>query len=100
MGGTAISLRSARACSNRLRAQQWRGRAAIHRQIDGSGALVSIQPAGGRLLGLAVDTGTTKLAAYLVDLATGGNVEQGRCDESSDRLRRRRRDPHHIREHR
>jgi uncharacterized 2Fe-2S/4Fe-4S cluster protein (DUF4445 family) len=71
MGGTAISLRSARTCSNRLRAQQWRGRAAIYRQTDGTEALVSIQPVGGGLLGLAVDTGTTKLAAYLVDLATG-----------------------------
>jgi uncharacterized 2Fe-2S/4Fe-4S cluster protein (DUF4445 family) len=74
MGGTAISLRSACASSNRLRAQQWRGRAAIHRQIDGTGALVSIQPAGRALLGLAVDTGTTKLAAYLVDLASGATL--------------------------
>jgi uncharacterized 2Fe-2S/4Fe-4S cluster protein (DUF4445 family) len=71
MGGTAISLMSARAASIRLRAQQWRGRAAVHRRPDGTGALVSIQPAGGALLGLAVDTGTTKLAAYLVDLASG-----------------------------
>jgi len=71
MGGIAISLRSGRDCSRRLRAQNWQGRAAIHTQIDGAGALISIQPAGGRLLGLAVDTGTTKLAAYLVDLATG-----------------------------
>ena len=74
MGGTAISLRSARACSTRLRAQQWRGRAAVYRQPDGTGALVSIQPAGGALLGLAVDTGTTKLAAYLVDLASGATL--------------------------
>jgi len=71
MGGTAISLRSARACSNRLRAQNWRGRAAVYRGLVGSGTLISLQPAGARLFGLAVDTGTTKLAAYLVDLATG-----------------------------
>ena len=33
--------------------------------------LVSILPAGSRMMGLAVDIGTTKLAAYLVDLETG-----------------------------
>jgi uncharacterized 2Fe-2S/4Fe-4S cluster protein (DUF4445 family) len=32
---------------------------------------VCVQPVDGRLLGLAVDTGTTKLAAYLVDLGNG-----------------------------
>ena len=68
---TTISLWSARACSNRLRAQQWRGRGAVYKRPDGTGALVSVQPAGGALLGLAVDAGTTKLAAYLVDLASG-----------------------------
>jgi uncharacterized 2Fe-2S/4Fe-4S cluster protein (DUF4445 family) len=74
MGGTAIGLRDARACSSRLRAQQWRGRAAVYRQSDDTGVLVSVQPAGGALLGLAVDAGTTKLAAYLVDLATGDTM--------------------------
>jgi uncharacterized 2Fe-2S/4Fe-4S cluster protein (DUF4445 family) len=74
MGGTAIGLRRSRACSNRLRAQRWRGRAAVYRHPDGTGALVSIQPAGGVLLGLAVDAGTTKLAAYLVDLASGATL--------------------------
>jgi uncharacterized 2Fe-2S/4Fe-4S cluster protein (DUF4445 family) len=76
MGGTTISLRSARACSKRLRAQQWRGRAAVHRQVDATGVLVSMQPAGGKLLGLAMDAGTTKLAAYLVDLATGETLSR------------------------
>ncbi len=33
--------------------------------------LVSILPSGSKLVGLAVDIGTTKLAAYLVDLETG-----------------------------
>ncbi len=33
--------------------------------------LVSILPSGRKLVGLAVDIGTTKLAAYLVDLETG-----------------------------
>lgn len=71
MAGTEISLQMAQACSNRLRALQWTVRAAVYRSLDGGAALVSIQPAGGALLGLAVDTGTTKLAAYLVDLGSG-----------------------------
>lgn len=33
--------------------------------------LVSILPSGSKMVGLAVDIGTTKLAAYLVDLETG-----------------------------
>ncbi|MFH2038870.1 MAG: ASKHA domain-containing protein [Chloroflexota bacterium] len=33
--------------------------------------LVSILPSGSKIVGLAVDIGTTKLAAYLVDLETG-----------------------------
>ena len=33
--------------------------------------VVAVVPAGARLLGLAVDIGTTKIAAYLVELATG-----------------------------
>ncbi|HJW91716.1 MAG TPA: ASKHA domain-containing protein, partial [Anaerolineales bacterium] len=33
--------------------------------------LVAVLPSGSQLLGLAVDIGTTKLAAYLVDLETG-----------------------------
>jgi uncharacterized 2Fe-2S/4Fe-4S cluster protein (DUF4445 family) len=68
---TSVNLAVAGACSERMRAQQWQGRAAVRRRPDGSGALVSVQPAGGPLLGLAVDTGTTKLAAYLVDLGSG-----------------------------
>ena len=32
---------------------------------------MAFAPAGTRLVGLAVDVGTTKLAGYLVDLATG-----------------------------
>lgn len=35
------------------------------------GGVVSIHPPGAALLGLAVDLGTTKIAAYLVDLASG-----------------------------
>lgn len=38
--------------------------------VSGS-SVVGVSPAGSRALGLAVDLGTTKLAAYLVDLASG-----------------------------
>ena len=38
--------------------------------------LVALRPIGSRLLGLAIDIGTTKLAAYLVDLATGESCAQ------------------------
>ena len=70
MGGTAISLRVPAPARSGSARNNWRG-ARRSRLPDGTGSLVSIQPAGGPLLGLAVDTGTTKLAAYLVDLATG-----------------------------
>jgi uncharacterized 2Fe-2S/4Fe-4S cluster protein (DUF4445 family) len=55
----------------RLRAQQWSARVAIHRP---GGEVVAVAPAGSRLLGLAVDLGTTKLAAYLVDLDSGRTI--------------------------
>jgi uncharacterized 2Fe-2S/4Fe-4S cluster protein (DUF4445 family) len=55
-----------------LRAQDWSARLAL-RRVDGKAAknLVAVLPPGSPLLGLAVDIGTTKLAAYLVDLVSG-----------------------------
>jgi uncharacterized 2Fe-2S/4Fe-4S cluster protein (DUF4445 family) len=55
----------------RLRSQEWSARVAIHRP---RGEVVAVRPGGARLFGLAVDLGTTKLAAYLVDLETGSTV--------------------------
>jgi len=52
--------------SEGLRAHGWSVRLA-HRR----GEVVAVLPTGTPLLGLAVDVGTTKLAAYLVDLGTG-----------------------------
>ena len=69
--GTTVAVSVAGASSDRLRAQGWQGRAAVRRGLDGTGALVCVRPVREPLLGLAVDTGTTKLAAYLVDLADG-----------------------------
>ena len=56
--------------SDRLRAQHWTARAAVRRD-DASSSIVALLPLPARLLGLAVDIGTTKLAAYLIDLSTG-----------------------------
>lgn len=55
--------------STRLRDQEWRASLALWR-----GEIAGVQPAGGAWYGLAVDVGTTKLAAYLVDLQSGKTV--------------------------
>jgi uncharacterized 2Fe-2S/4Fe-4S cluster protein (DUF4445 family) len=59
--------------SNRLRAQDWSARLALRQDevvaVFSPGSEVNIA-----LLGLAVDVGTTKLAAYLVDLASGVTI--------------------------
>ncbi len=49
-----------------LRENEWHVRVAIR-----DGEVIAVAPAGNSLLGLAVDIGTTKLAAYLVDLESG-----------------------------
>jgi uncharacterized 2Fe-2S/4Fe-4S cluster protein (DUF4445 family) len=59
--------------SGQLRTQAWSVRLGL-RRLDhpGDGSLVvAVTPASAPLLGLAADIGTTKIAAYLVDLATG-----------------------------
>ncbi len=52
--------------SPRLREQGWSARLAIR-----DGEVIAVAPVGTPLLGFAADMGTTKLAGYLVDLATG-----------------------------
>ncbi|MFN8497493.1 MAG: ASKHA domain-containing protein [Anaerolineae bacterium] len=52
--------------SDLLRAQGWQATAAVR-----GGEVIALLPPDTPLLGLAVDVGTTKLAAYLVSLATG-----------------------------
>ena len=49
-----------------LRDNGWHARLITH-----DGELIAVSPTGAPPLGLAVDIGTTKLAAYLVDLASG-----------------------------
>jgi uncharacterized 2Fe-2S/4Fe-4S cluster protein (DUF4445 family) len=55
--------------SERLREQGWSARLGVR-----GDEVVAVLPRGTPLLGLAVDVGTTKLAAYLVDLATGNTL--------------------------
>jgi uncharacterized 2Fe-2S/4Fe-4S cluster protein (DUF4445 family) len=57
--------------SDQLRQHNWAVRLAIRQ-----GEIVGILPQEGRLLGLAVDVGTTKLAGYLVDLDSGETLAQ------------------------
>lgn len=54
---------------SRLRAQKWRTVAVLR-----DGEVIALLPPGQAPLGVAVDVGTTKLAAYLVDLTTGRTV--------------------------
>jgi uncharacterized 2Fe-2S/4Fe-4S cluster protein (DUF4445 family) len=56
--------------SERLRSLNWSVRCAITRSGQAD-TLTAILPKNAKIAGLAVDVGTTKLAAYLVDLGTG-----------------------------
>jgi uncharacterized 2Fe-2S/4Fe-4S cluster protein (DUF4445 family) len=56
-----------------LRGADWKARLAI-RPENGSSELAAVLPVGASLLGLAMDLGSTKLAFYLVDLATGATL--------------------------
>ncbi len=67
-----ISRRAMSALSPHIREQGWQGRAVLRRD-----EVVGILPPEKRLLGLAIDIGTTKLAAYLVDLESGQTLAQG-----------------------
>lgn len=60
------------ALPDRLRAHDW----SVRLVLRGS-EVVGILPRDSQLLGLAVDVGTTKLAAYLVDLEIGNTIAKG-----------------------
>ncbi|HTP08365.1 MAG TPA: ASKHA domain-containing protein, partial [Anaerolineae bacterium] len=55
--------------SDRLRQYQWSARIARR-----NATVIAVLPHASRLIGLAVDIGTTKLAAYLVDLELGHTI--------------------------
>ena len=62
----SVDLAALRDLSPRLRSGDWQVRVAVR-----DGEIVAMLPPGPRLLGLAVDLGTTKIAAYVIDLETG-----------------------------
>ena len=64
-----IRLPVMRDLSDRLREQNWSASLALRDE-----EIVAVLPADSRLLGLSVDVGTTKVAAYLVDLADGSTI--------------------------
>jgi uncharacterized 2Fe-2S/4Fe-4S cluster protein (DUF4445 family) len=66
------------AASVTLRSRHWAARAAVHRaEMGDSGEIIALLPEGTTPLGAAIDVGTTKLAAYLVNLETGETVAKG-----------------------
>jgi len=64
--GTAVDLASLRQLSPCLRDGGWQVRVAVRER-----EIMALLPPEARPLGLAVDLGTTKIAAYLVELETG-----------------------------
>jgi uncharacterized 2Fe-2S/4Fe-4S cluster protein (DUF4445 family) len=64
-----IDVETLRGLSPRLRSWGWKLRASVR-----DDEIVAVGPPEGRQLGLAVDLGTTKIAAYLVDLEDGRTV--------------------------
>lgn len=61
-----VDINVLRTLSDRLRAWEWKCQAIVHND-----EVIALLPRQGRLLGLAVDLGTTKIAGYLVDLGDG-----------------------------
>jgi len=57
----------------KLRSQDWSARLAM-RHVSWGRRVVGVLPPRSRMFGLAVDIGTTKLAAYLIDLESGETV--------------------------
>ncbi len=70
LGDFVVDIMALRQLSDNLRAWNWRARAIV-RGLGSGYEVVAVQALRSRLLGLAVDIGTTKLAAYLLDLETG-----------------------------
>jgi uncharacterized 2Fe-2S/4Fe-4S cluster protein (DUF4445 family) len=60
----------------RLRSQRWSGRVIVSRHEENCPRLLGVLPTGAIPFGLAVDLGTTKIAAYLARLDTGQVVAQ------------------------
>jgi len=63
---STVDLAALRTLSPYLRAEGWQARVVVR-----EGEIVALLPPAANPLGLAVDLGTTKIAAYLVDLGSG-----------------------------
>jgi uncharacterized 2Fe-2S/4Fe-4S cluster protein (DUF4445 family) len=62
----SVDIATLRDLSPRLRSEDWQVRVVVR-----GGEIVAVLPPGPRFLGLAVDLGTTKIAAYVIDLEKG-----------------------------
>lgn len=61
--------------SEKIRVQEWKARIVLrYRNLDNQAEIVAVLPVETILLGLAVDIGTTKIAAYLINMHTGKTV--------------------------
>jgi len=68
----AVDLPVLQQFSSLMRQEDWKGQAVFGH----TGEVVAFLPAEQAIYGLAVDIGTTKMAAYLVDLGTGQTVSK------------------------
>lgn len=66
ISASATDVAALRQISPCLRGEDWQARVVVR-----DGEIIALLPLQARPLGLAVDLGTTKIAAYLVDLETG-----------------------------
>ncbi len=73
-----------------LRQGEWRITVAVHHRMPGDRpAIIAMWPGfHDKILGLAVDVGSTTIAAHLCDLTTGEHRGLGRPHEPADPLRR------------
>jgi uncharacterized 2Fe-2S/4Fe-4S cluster protein (DUF4445 family) len=69
LSGLQASASLIRSLPGALRSTGWRASVFVR-----DGAILGVRPAGERPLGLAIDLGTTKIAAFLVDLETGADL--------------------------
>lgn len=70
--GLNIDLNLGRGLSSFLREADWKAAVSVWDH-----EIIAVQPTGGPYLGVAIDLGTTKIAAYLVDLKTGKTLASG-----------------------
>jgi uncharacterized 2Fe-2S/4Fe-4S cluster protein (DUF4445 family) len=66
---TSIDTNALRLLPDQLRSWKWECQAIVR-----NGEVIALLPSSSRLLGLAIDLGTTKIAGYLVDLKSGQSL--------------------------